>query len=87
MYPQSASCVRNYTPKVIDYRHTIRVVSAFNCGHEDQEARSEQLQVELAEKEREIERLREEVRIKADEISKKDQEILRLREEARREVS
>lgn len=68
VYPQSASCLRNYTPKVIDYKHTIRVVSAFSCGHEDQDAKNEQLRAGLAEKDKEIERLKEEVRIKTDEI-------------------
>ena len=66
VYPQSASCIRNYTPRVIDYKHTIRVVSAFNCGHEEEDAKTARLQASLVEKDREIERLKEEVRIKAD---------------------
>lgn len=36
IYPQSDKVTRNYTPKQIDYRHTIRIITPFTCSHEEE---------------------------------------------------
>jgi hypothetical protein len=80
IYAKSEGGLSNYVPKQIDYRHTIRVITPFECSHGDEMQRIRAEKDAMArEKEKEIEQLQVLLRQKEEELQRKDGEIERLK--------
>lgn len=79
--PKTDSAIKDHTPKQIQYKHTIRVITPFSCSHEED---IKQVKAEYEEKmqakQKEIDMIRKELKEKMVQIERKDEEIERLKQ-------